>query len=77
MKLDFTIGDRVRMTALGASRCMHLPDRMGTIVERSLYANSFGVRFDGNKSSSTLHLDYPEVVVKADTVELEDAVSRE
>ena len=77
MKSDFAIGDRVRMTRLGASRCMRLADRMGTIVGGSVYANSVSVRFDGNKSSSTLHLDYLEVIVKADPVELEDAVSRE
>jgi hypothetical protein len=69
MKPDFTIGDRVRMTALGASRCMRLADRMGTIVGRSIYTNSFSVRFDGNKSSSTLHRDYLEVIVKADLVD--------
>ena len=40
MKPDFTIGDRVQMTALGASRCIRLADRMGTIVGRSIYANS-------------------------------------
>src|SRR5882757_8118118 len=68
MKPDFTIGDRVRMTALGASRCMRLADRMGTIVGRSIYTNSFSVRFDGNKSSSTLHRDYLEVIDNADLV---------
>ena len=77
MKLDFTIGDRVRMTALGASRCMRLADRMGTIVGRSIYANSFSVRFDGNKSSSTFHRDYLEVIVKTDLVGLEEALARE
>lgn len=69
MKPDFTIGDRVRMTALGASGCMRLADRMGTIVGRSIYANSFSVRFDGNKSFSTLHRDYLEVIDEADLVD--------
>jgi len=77
MKPDFTIGDRVRMTALGASRCMRLADRMATIVGRSICANSFSVRFDGNKSSSTFHRDYLEVTVKTDLVELEEALARE
>jgi hypothetical protein len=69
MDPDFTIGDRVRMTALGASRCIRLADRMGTIVGGSIYANSLSVRFDGNKSPSTLHRDYLEVIIKADLVE--------
>ncbi len=59
MKTTFTIGDRVRMTALGASRCARLTDKVGTVVGGSIYTNSVHVRFDGNKSSSTLHCDYP------------------
>ncbi len=66
MKPDFTIGDRVRMTARGASRCIRLADRMGTIVGRSIYANSVSVRFDG----ILFHFgpDYLEMIVKADLV---------
>jgi hypothetical protein len=69
MKPDFSIGDRVRMTALGASRCSRLANKTGTIVGRSIYANSVSVRFDGNKSSSTFHRDYVELIVIADMVE--------
>jgi hypothetical protein len=69
MKPDFTVGSRVRLTALGASRCMRLADRVGTVVGGSVYANSVSIRFDGNKSSSTLHRDYLEAIVEADAVE--------
>jgi hypothetical protein len=69
MKPVFSIGDRVRMTALGASRCTRLTGKMGTVIGRSIYANSVSVRFDGNKSSSTFHRDYLEVIVAADLVE--------
>lgn len=69
MKTAITIGDRVRISALGASRCARLADKVGTIVGGSIYANSVHVRFDGNKSASTLHRDYLEVVAKVDLVE--------
>jgi hypothetical protein len=77
MKPDFTVGDRVRLTALGTSRCMRLADRMGPIVGGSVYANSVSVRFDGNKSASTLHRDYLEAVVENDAVTLGDGIVRE
>jgi hypothetical protein len=69
MKPDFSIGDRVRMTALGATRCVRLANKTGTIVGRSQYANSVSVRFDGNKSSSTFHRDYVELIATDDMVE--------
>jgi hypothetical protein len=69
MKPDFSIGDRVRMTALGAMRCVRLANKTGTIVGRSQYANSISVRFDGNKSSSTFHRDYVELIATDDMVE--------
>jgi len=70
MKPDFSVGDRVRISAFGASRCPRLAGKSGMIVGRSsIYANSVIVRFDGNKSASTFHRDYVEVIVSADPVE--------
>jgi hypothetical protein len=69
MKPEFSIGDRVRMTALGAMRCVRLANKKGTIVGRSQYASSVSVRFDGNKSSSTFHRDYVELIATDDMVE--------
>jgi hypothetical protein len=69
MKTAFTIGDRVRISTLGASRCARLAGKVGTIVGSSIYASSLQIRFDGNKSASTLHRDYLEVVAKVDLVE--------
>jgi hypothetical protein len=43
--------------------------KTGTIVGRSQYANSVSVRFDGNKSSSTFHRDYVELIASDDMVE--------
>ena len=69
MKPDFSIGDRVRMNALGAMRCVRLANKTGTIVGRCQYANSVSVRFDGNRSSSTFHRDYVELIATDDMVE--------
>jgi ribosomal protein L21E len=69
MKSDFSIGDRIQISALGASRYPRLAGKTGMIVGRSIYANSVSVRFDGNKSASPFHRDYVEVIVSADPVE--------
>jgi len=63
MKSDFSIGDRVQISALGASRCPRLAGKTGTIVGRSIYVNSVGILFDGNKSPSTIHRDYLEAIL--------------
>ncbi len=69
MKPPFTIGDRVRISALGASRCVRLAEKVGTVVGGSIYTHSVHVRFDGNRSASTLHRDYLEALAKVDLVE--------
>lgn len=65
MKSDLSIGVRVRMSRLGASRCARLAEKTGTIVGGSVYANSVSVLFDGNKSPSTICGDYLEVILPA------------
>jgi hypothetical protein len=68
MKFDITIGSRVRMSPLGAERCPSLADKLGTVVGGSVYNNSMSIRFDGNKSSVTLHQSYLEVISPYDHV---------
>jgi hypothetical protein len=68
MKLDITIGSRVRMSPLGAERCPSLADKLGTVVGGSVYNNSVGIRFDGNKSTTTLHRNYLEVISPHDRI---------
>jgi hypothetical protein len=68
MKPDITIGSRVRMSRLGAERCPSLADKVGTVVGGSVYNNSFSVRFDGNKTSTTLHHNYLEVISSRDGI---------
>jgi ribosomal protein L21E len=65
MKQDLFIGDRIQISTLGASRCPRLAGRTGTIVGLSIYANSVSVRLDGNKSRSTFHRDYLQVILAA------------
>jgi hypothetical protein len=62
MTLEIVTGNRVRMSALGAKRCPILAGKLGTVVGGSVYNNSVSVRFDGNKSSITLHQSYLEVM---------------
>lgn len=63
MKQDLSIGDRVQISTIGASRCPRLAGKTGIIVGRSIYANSVSVRFDGNKTTSTFHRDYLQLIV--------------
>ena len=65
MKSDLPIGVRVRMSALGASRCVGLAGKTGTIVGGSVYVNSVSVLYDGNRSSTTIHREYVEVTLPA------------
>ncbi len=62
MKSNLSIGVRVRMSALGASRCARLAKKTGTIVGGSVYANSISVLFDGNRTPTTIHREYVEVM---------------
>lgn len=60
MKSDFSLGVRVRLSALGAIRCPRLAGKTGTVVGRSVYVNSVAVLLDGNKSPRTIHRTYLE-----------------
>ena len=62
MKSDFSLGDRVKLSALGEMRCQRLAGKTGTVVGRSVYVNSVAVLFDGNKSPSTIHGAYLEAL---------------
>ena len=62
MAFDFSIGDRVRVSAAGATRSPRLADRTGIIVGRGVYKNSYVVLFDGNKTTTTFHGDYLEPI---------------
>ena len=63
MKSYLSVGVRVRISALGASRCVRLANKTGTVVGGSVYANSVSVLFDGNRSRTTIHRDYVELML--------------
>jgi len=64
MKREFSLGDRVRLSALGAVRCPRLAGKIGTVVGRSVYVNSVAVILDGTKSRRTIHSAYLEVLME-------------
>src|SRR5882672_3080818 len=66
MKSDFSIGDRVQMSALGAARCPRHADKTGIIVGRSIYVNCARVLLDGNKSPISVHCDYLDAILPVD-----------
>jgi hypothetical protein len=64
MTSDFSIGDRVQLSALGALRYPRLADKTGTIVgQSSVYVNCTRVLLDGNKSPTTVHREYLEAIL--------------
>ena len=54
------IGDRFKLSALGAERCPGLAGKVGTVIKRRLDSGIVTVRFDGNRNSTSLHRDYIE-----------------
>ena len=60
MTPEYTVGVRVKLSALGKERCPRLSNKTGTLVGRGIYANSMVVVFDGNRTSSTIHVTYLE-----------------
>jgi len=62
MTSKYTVGTRVRLSELGKVRCPRLSKKTGTLVGHGIYVNSVVVLFDGNKTSSTIHIAYLEVL---------------
>jgi hypothetical protein len=63
MKADgktFIVGQRFRLSDLGAQRCPKFIIKVGTIVRVPKNSASIQVQFDGNKVTTTLHRDYIE-----------------
>jgi hypothetical protein len=57
---ELTIGQRIKMSALGAARCPGLAAKTGVVIGFSQYKSSITVRFDGNRSSTSIHRHYIE-----------------
>lgn len=54
----FKIGDRVRYSDLGRERFKYHANRIGTVIGYPTTASAVSVRFDGNKASVSVHIDY-------------------
>jgi hypothetical protein len=57
---EFGIGERIKMSPLGAARCPRLAHKIGTAIGFTYYKRSVAVIFDGNKTSTSIHIDYIE-----------------
>jgi hypothetical protein len=55
-------GTRFRMSRLGSTRSPVLAGKEGIIIGKGRYYRSVRVQFDSNKSPSTLHWDYIELI---------------
>jgi hypothetical protein len=55
-------GDRVKMSALGSARSPLLAKKVGTVTGVRRDSRTIFVRFDGNRTSTTLHRDYIEPI---------------
>jgi hypothetical protein len=58
--VEIKIGDRVKMSPLGAARCPSLADREGVVVGGGQYQGTVRIIFDGFKAPTSLHRDYVE-----------------
>jgi len=61
-KVKIAIGDRVKMSPLGAARCPSLADKEGVVVGGGQYQGTIRIIFDGFKSPTSLHRGYTELV---------------
>lgn len=54
------VGDRFRLSTLGAERCPGLAGKVGRVINRRPDSSIVIVRFDGNRNSTSLHREYIE-----------------
>jgi hypothetical protein len=56
------IGARFKMSAVGLKRSPSFAGKEGVIIGRGRYYRSVRVQFDSNRTSTTLHRDYIELI---------------
>jgi hypothetical protein len=61
-RVSLKVGDRVKMSALGSERSPVLAKKVGTITGVRRDSRTIFVRFDGNRTATTLHRDYIEPI---------------
>jgi hypothetical protein len=58
----FRIGQSIRMSTLGATRCPRLAKKTGKIFGSTNYSSSVAVVFKGNRTPTSIHIDYIELI---------------
>ena len=61
-RIELQVGERVKMSALGSERSPLLASKVGTITGVRRDSRTVFVRFDGNRTTTTLHRDYIEPI---------------
>jgi hypothetical protein len=61
-QIELHVGDRIKMSALGSERSPLLARKFGTITGVRRDSRTIFVRFDGNRTTTTLHRDYIEPI---------------
>jgi len=56
----FKIGERVRLSELGLQKLRRMRNRPGIVVGYTRNPTAVSIKFDGNKSSTSLHTSYLE-----------------
>ena len=56
------VGDRIKMSGLGSERSPVLAIKVGTVTGIRSDSRTIFVRFDGNRTTTTLHRDYIEPI---------------
>jgi hypothetical protein len=64
---EFRIGERIKMSPLGAARS--LARKAGKVFGFTRYQSRVTVIFDGNKSSTAIHIDYIEPINRSRSVD--------
>jgi len=62
--IELAVGDRVRLTEVGVSRCPKISIRTGVVVSLPRYDSGSGtvrVLFDGNREPTSIHRSYLEL----------------
>jgi hypothetical protein len=66
---EFRIGERIKMSPLGAARSPRLARKAGKVFGFTRYQSRVTVIFDGNKSSTAIHIDYIEPINRSRSVD--------
>jgi hypothetical protein len=61
----FRIGQRIKMSPLGAARCPRLRHKTGNVIGFTKYKSRVAIIFDGNKAPIAIHINYIEAIKRS------------